>query len=92
MNSVSNVARSIRYLHDANVFSIRAFLDNDEAGRRATNDFIKAGFKVEDMSVHYGNFKDLNEYHVHRVREKLKRQGQMKDTSIKAKQVKYKMR
>ena len=36
MNSVSNVARSIRYLHDANVFSIRAFLDNDEAGHRTT--------------------------------------------------------
>ena len=92
MNSVSNVARSIRYLHDANVFSIRAFLDNDEAGRGATGDFVKAGFKVEDMSVHYRDFKDLNEYHVHRVREKLKRQGQMQGKSVKVKQVKHKMR
>ena len=69
MNSVSNVARSIRYLNDRQVSSIRTFLDNDEAGRRATEDFMEAGFKVDDMSVHYRNFKDLNEYHIHRVRE-----------------------
>ena len=92
MNSVSNVARSIRYLNERQVFSIRTFFDNDEAGRRATADFVKAGFKVEDMSVHYRDFKDLNEYHVHRVREKLKRQGQMQGKSVKMKQVKYKMR
>ena len=92
MNSVSNVARSIRYLNEKQVFSIRTFFDNDEAGRRATADFVKAGFKVEDMSVHYRDFKDLNEYHVHRVREKLKRQGQMQGKSVKMKQVKHKMR
>ena len=92
MNSVSNVARSIRYLNERQVFSIRTFFDNDEAGRRATEDFVKAGFKVEDMSVHYRDFKDLNEYHVHRVREKLKRQGQMQGKSVKMKQVKHKMR
>ena len=55
MNSVSNVARSIRYLNDRQVSSIRTFLDNDEAGRRATEDFMEAGFKVDDMSVHYLN-------------------------------------
>ena len=92
MNSVSNVARSIRYLNERQVFSIRTFFDNDEAGRRATADFVKAGFKVEDISVHYRDFKDLNEYHVHRVREKLKRQGQMQGKSVKMKQVKHKMR
>ena len=92
MNSVSNVARSIRYLNERQVSSIRTFFDNDEAGRRATADFVKAGFKVEDMSVHYRDFKDLNEYHVHRVREKLKRQGQMQGKSVKMKQVKHKMR
>ena len=96
MNSVSNVARSIRYLHDANVFSIRAFLDNDEAGHRTTEDFAKAGFKVEDMSVHYRSFKDLNEYHVHRVRKQQKGQSlkmpQTQTNPIKVKQVKHKMR
>ena len=96
MNSVSNVARTIRYLNDRHLTHIRAFLDNDDAGKRATNDFIRAGFNVEDMSVHYRNFKDLNEYHVHRVREQQKKLShvmqQMQSNSIKVKQVKHKMR
>ena len=96
MNSVSNVARSIRYLNERQVFSIRTFFDNDEAGRRATADFVKAGFKVEDMSVHYRDFKDLNEYHVHRVRKQQKGQSlkmpQTQTNPIKVKQVKHKMK
>ena len=96
MNSVSNVARSIRYLNDRQVSSIRTFLDNDEAGRRAMEDFVKAGFKVEDISVHYRSFKDLNEYHVHRVREHQKSLSltmtQTQTNPIKVKQVKHKMK
>ena len=76
MNSVSNVARTIRYLNDRRLTHIRAFLDNDEAGRRAVQDFIKAGFHVEDMNIHYKDFKDLNEYHVSCVREQQKRKAQ----------------
>ena len=96
LNSVSNVARAIRYLNDRHLTHIHAFLDNDDAGRKATNDFIRAGFKVEDMSVHYGRFKDLNEYHIYRVRGQQKRQSlntlQPQINSIKTKQVKHKMR
>ena len=98
MNSVSNVARTIRYLNDRHLTNIRAFLDNDEAGRRAVQDFIKAGFHIEDMNIHYKDFKDLNEYHVSRVREQQKRKAQ-KQTHIsitgqnkKSKQVKLKMK
>ena len=98
MNSVSNVARTIRYLNDQHLTHIRAFLDNDEAGRRAVQDFIKAGFHVEDMNIHYKDFKDLNEYHVSRVSEQQKRKAQ-KQTHIsitgqnkKSKQVKLKMK
>ena len=98
MNSVSNVARTIRYLNDRHLTHIRAFLDNDEAGRRAVQDFIKAGFHVEDMNIHYQDFKDLNEYHVSSVREQQKRKAQ-KQTHIsitgqnkKSKQVKLKMK
>ena len=98
MNSVSNVARTIRYLNDRHLTHIRAFLDNDEAGRRAVQDFIKAGFHIEDMNIHYKDFKDLNEYHVSRVREQQKRKAQ-KQTHIsitgqnkKSKQVKLKMK
>ena len=98
MNSVSNVARTIRYLNDRHLTHIRAFLDNDEAGRRTVQDFIKAGFHVEDMNIHYKDFKDLNDYHVSRVREQQKRKAQ-EQTHIsitgqnkKSKQVKLKMK
>ena len=90
MNSVSNIGRSISYLNNHQVSSIRTFLDNDDAGRRATQELIRAGFKVEDMSVHYGNFKDLNEYHISRVREQQKKLE--KETNNKPKQVKLKIR
>ena len=76
MNSVSNVARTIRYLNDRHLTHIRAFLDNDEAGRRAVQDLIKAGFHVEDMNIHFQDFKDLNDFHVSRVREQQKRKAQ----------------
>ena len=92
MNSVSNIGRSISYLNNHQVSSIRIFLDNDDAGRRATQELIKAGFKVEDMSVHYGNFKDLNEYHVSRVREQQKKLEKTPKTRNKVKQVKLKIR
>ena len=88
MNSVSNVARSIHYLNKRNITSVRAFLDNDDTGRKAVQEFVNAGFKVEDMAVYYRDFKDLNEYHVSYVREQEKSQN----TSNKIKQVKLKIR
>ncbi len=100
MNSVSNVARTVRYLNDHNLTHIRAFLDNDDAGRRTVQEFVRAGFKVEDMSQYYKDFKDLNEYHVSRVRERQKHKGQIQtrmsvteqNQNMKSKQVKHKMR
>ena len=98
MNSVSNVARTIRYLNDRHLTHIRAFLDNDEAGRRTVQDFIKAGFHVEDMNIHYKDFKDLNEYHVSCVREQQKRKAQeqihisITGQNKKSKQVRLKMK
>ena len=98
MNSVSNVARTIRYLNNRHLTHIRTFLDNDEAGRRAVQDFIKAGFHVEDMNIHYKDFKDLNEYHVSCVREQQKQKAQeqihisITGQNKKSKQVKLKMK
>ncbi|MFC2372705.1 toprim domain-containing protein [Segatella oris] len=88
MNSVSNVARSIHYLNKRNITSVRTFLDNDDAGRKAVQEFVNAGFKVEDMAVYYRDFKDLNDFHISRVREHEKSQN----TSNKIKQVKLKIR
>ena len=92
MNSVSNVARSIHYLNKRNITSVRAFLDNDDTGRKAVQEFVNAGFKVEDMAVYYRDFKDLNEFHVSRVREQQKKLEKTPNTSNKIKQVKLKIR
>lgn len=96
MNSVSNVARTAHYLNDHNLTHIRAFLDNDDAGRRTVQEFVRAGFKVEDMTMHYKNFKDLNDFHVTRVREQREQKWQVKtlvqNQINKSKQVKHKMR
>ena len=92
MNSVSNVVRSIHYLNKRNITSVRAFLDNDDAGRKAVQEFVNTGFKVEDMAVYYKDFKDLNEYHVSRVREQQKKLEKTPNTSNKIKQVKLKIR
>ena len=98
LNSVSNTIKAIRYMNTQGISSIRTFLDNDDAGRRAVQEFARAGFQVEDMSRYYKDFKDLNEYHVSRVREQQKRQVQThmsvteQNQSNKSKQVKHKMR
>ena len=92
MNSVSNVVRSIHYLNKRNITSVRAFLDNDDAGRKAVQEFVNTGFKVEDMAVYYRYFKDLNEFHVSRVREQQKKLEKTPNTSNKRKQVKLKIR
>ena len=68
MNSVVNVGRCIRYLRERHITALRAFLDNDDAGRRTLTMFIEAGFQVDDMSIYYRGCKDLNEFHVSRIR------------------------
>ena len=77
LNSVSNIHRAVAYLREAHV---RAFLDNDEVGRQALLVFQSAGMNVEDMSRHYGEYKDLNEYHV--SHQKAMEQKQKKPQSV----------
>lgn len=64
LNSVSNLPRVISYLHENGIDSVRAFLDNDQAGRQTLKSLESAGISVEDMSRHYARYKDLNDYHV----------------------------
>ena len=100
LNSVSNTAKAIRYMNAQGISFIRTFLDNDDAGRRAVQEFAGAGFHVEDMSIHYKDFKDLNEFHVSRVRERQKHKGQKQahmsvtdqNQNKESKQVKHKIR
>ena len=76
LNSVSNTAKAIRYMNAQGISFIRTFLDNDDAGRRAVQEFAGAGFHVEDMSIHYKDFKDLNEFHVSRMRKQEQQKAQ----------------
>lgn len=80
LNSVSNVHRAVTYLREHHIGCVRAFLDNDEAGRRAMQVLQSAGMSAEDMSRHYGGYKDLNEYHV--SRQKAMEQKQKKPQSV----------
>lgn len=100
LNSVSNVAKAIRYLNHRHQTHIHAFLDNDDAGRRAVQEFARAGLQIKDMSRYYKDFKDLNDFHVSRVREQKKQKWQIQtqmsvieqNQNKKSKQVKLKMR
>ena len=100
LNSVSNTAKAIRYMNAQGISSIRTFLDNDDAGRKTVQEFVKVGFKVEDMSIHYKGFKDLNEFHVSRMRkqeqqkvqERIRMSVTEQNQNMKSKQVKHKMR
>ena len=92
MNSVGNVTRSVHYLNERNITSVRTFLDNDDAGRKTVQEFVNTGFKVEDMAVYYRDFKDLNDFHASRVREQQKKLEKTPNTSNKIKQVKLKIR
>lgn len=80
LNSVSNVHRAVTYIREHHIDCVRAFLDNDEAGRRAMQVLQSAGTSAEDMSRHYGGYKDLNEYHV--SRQKAMEQKQKKPLSV----------
>ena len=92
MNSVANVGRCIRYLRERRITVLRTFLDNDDAGRRTLGTFIEAGFLVEDMSVHYRGCKDLNEFHVNRIRRLQEQQGQAPITTKPTHTIKLKRR
>lgn len=67
LNSVSNLPRAVSYLHENGIDSVRAFLDNDQAGRNALQTLCSSGIKVEDMSRHYTRHKDLNDYLVAQI-------------------------
>ena len=74
LNSVSNLSRAIAYLHENGILSVRAFFDNDQAGRQALQGIQSSGIKVEDMSQYYARYKDLNDYHIAQCKQEQKEQ------------------
>lgn len=61
LNSVSNLGKAIDRL--SNYEHIHCFFDNDTAGRTAYREMERVcACKVRDASIHYSDFKDLNDY------------------------------
>jgi hypothetical protein len=65
LNSLANMPKVANTL--AGYKSVALFLDNDEAGKRAVQNLRSVCKEVIDQSVHYANYKDLNEYLCHRL-------------------------
>ena len=65
LNSTSLVKKTMGLLNEYSV--IKLFMDNDEAGNKATDFLIEnANGKIIDSSIHYKNYNDLNHYLVNR--------------------------
>lgn len=60
LNSLANLPKAIPFLQTHR--TIHAFLDNDEAGKRAVQCLSPVCKEVIDQSVFYRNHKDLNDY------------------------------
>ena len=69
LNSVTNLSKAERLLRPYS--RIGCFLDNDQAGQTAVESLKKMfGDRLRDMSKHYAEHKDLNDYLCHHIRAK----------------------
>ena len=69
LNSVSNLSKAMYKLADYE--RIHCFLDNDKAGMDAYGKLQKEfSYRVRDASVHYSEYKDLNDYLCRKKQEK----------------------
>ncbi len=60
LNSVTNLAKAVPFI--ASHERVYTYLDNDEAGRKATAELKEACRNLSDQSVHYRPYNDLNDY------------------------------
>jgi hypothetical protein len=60
LNSVANVNKALPFLKRHK--NIYAYFDNDESGRKAFQKIKSFCFSVENMSLSYSGYKDLNDY------------------------------
>ena len=69
LNSVANLEKAIPFLSKHT--QINAFLDNDEAGKRALEKLQKLNLSVVDISKRYADFKDVNDFLCRKKMEKI---------------------
>ena len=61
LNSVSNVRKALEVLNDYD--TIYCYLDNDTAGRKATEKLkVALNREVRDQSARYRDYNDVNDY------------------------------
>ena len=60
LNSVTNLAKAVPFI--ASHERVYAYLDNDEAGRKATAELKATCRNLSDQSIHYRPYNDLNDY------------------------------
>lgn len=60
LNSVTNLAKALPFI--ASHEQVYAYLDNDDAGRKATAELKSACRNLSDQSIHYRRYNDLNDY------------------------------
>jgi len=70
LNSVANLSKALEFVSTHKV--VFAYLDNDEAGKRAVQELKTVCKNVSDQSDFYAKHKDLNEYLCSRNRGKEK--------------------
>ena len=66
LNSLVNLKSALPILDQYQ--NIKLYLDHDEAGRRATHFILKQYLNAQDASNFYSSHKDLNEYHLKKVK------------------------
>ena len=66
MNSIALLNKSIEYLKSYS--EINLFLDNDNAGIKCKSEIIRSFPEAEDYSGLYSNYKDLNDFLIHRIK------------------------
>ena len=60
LNSVTNLAKAVPFI--ASHERVYTYLDNDEAGRKATTELKEACRNLSDQSIYYRPHNDLNDY------------------------------
>ena len=60
LNSIANIEKAIPFLSKHK--KINAFLDNDDAGKKALEKLQKWSFPVMDISKRYAEYKDVYDY------------------------------
>lgn len=60
LNSVTNLAKAVLFI--ASHKQVYTYLDNDEAGRKATAELKEACRNISDQSIYYRPHDDLNDY------------------------------